>query len=240
MKNRLIVIVSILFLILFLVVFMFIYNYGFNKYNNNEKIEVVLDKCVDGDTVWLSHEGVIKKYRLLGIDTPEINDNLGDSASKYTCDMLNNSKVIEIEYDKVGYKKDKYNRELVWVYVDGELLQYKLLSAGLARVRYIYANYLYLEELYNKEEVAIDKRLGIWEDYTYEVFNDYYTITFDYLYKNKSVKVLKNSIVGIIDNPYKDGCTFVGWKNGNYLFDLSSKINKDYKLKASFDCEEEL
>lgn len=240
MRNKLIVFVSILFLLLFLVIFIFIYNYGFNKYNNNEKIEVVLDRCVDGDTVWLSEDGIIKKYRMLGIDTPEINDNLGNEASDYTCDTLRNSKIIEIEYDKVGYKKDKYNRELVWIYVDGELLQYKLLSSGLARVKYIYANYLYLEGLYEKEDEAIEKRLGIWENYTYDVFNDYYTITFDYTYKNKSIKVLKNSIVGLIENPYKSGCTFVGWKNGNYLFDLSSKINKDYKIKASFDCEEEL
>ena len=236
MKNKKIIFISILFLILFLIIFIFIYNYGFSNFNKDERIKVSLNRCVDGDTVWLNYNNDVKKFRLLGIDTPEVDESLGKDASLYTCKLLSESKTIEIEYDKIGYKRDKYNRELVWIFVDGELLQLKLLDLGFARVRYIYANYLYLESLYDSENNAIDNRVGIWSDYTYHVFNDYYTITFDYTYKNKSVKVLKNSMVGLIENPYKDGCTFVGWKNGNYLFDLSSKINKDYKLKASFDC----
>ena len=32
-------------------------------------------------------------------------------------------KDIKIEYDKLGETKDKYERELVWVYVDNELLE---------------------------------------------------------------------------------------------------------------------
>ena len=53
---------------------------------------------------------------------------------------------------------------------------------------------------------------------------------------NKNIKVLKNSMVDLIDNPYINGCRFVGWKYGNYLFDLSTKINKNYNLSAKFEC----
>lgn len=236
MRKKLIYLIIILSLLLFLVIFMFIYNYGLNYKKANDKIVVKLSKCVDGDTVWLKVNNEEKKYRLLGIDSPEVNSKYGDESTNYTCNLLKKAKKIEIQYDEVGYKIDKYKRELVWIFIDDELLQNKILEKGLAKVKYIYANYNYLEELYNSENKAIDLKIDIWKDYSIKTYNSYYTITFDYTYKNKVVNILKNNIVGIIENPYKENCRFIGWKNGNYLFDLSTKINKDYKLKANFDC----
>lgn len=235
-KSRKIIFSSIISLIIFLIIFMFLYDTKLHNIKTNELISVKLDKCIDGDTAWFKTEKNSKKYRFLAIDSPELDTEKGANSAYYVCEILKEAKKIEIEYDIVGYSIDKYGRELVWVYVDGELLQEKLLEKGYAKIKYIYANYEYLDKLFEIENEAINNRLGIWENYTNKVYNDYYTVTFDYSYSNKSVKVLKNSMVDLIDNPYIEGCRFIGWKYGNYLFDLSTKINKDYNLSAKFDC----
>ena len=234
MKKKLIIFVSILFLLLFIVVLSFIYNYYSSV--NNLKVLVTLNRCVDGDTVWLNVNNEVKKFRLLGIDTPEVDQEYGNDASIYVCDMLSRAKKIYIEYDKVGKRVDKYNRELVWIFVDGKLLQSMILNEGLASVKYIYANYMYLDSLYKSESNAKNKRIGIWNDYSFIEYDKLYTVQFDDGNSIKNINVIKNNTVDLIYNPYKNGCTFIGWKNGNYLFDLSTKINKDYKLEASFEC----
>lgn len=235
MNKKVIIFISIFLFMMFLI-FISIYDFKINNIKTNKLIKVELDKCVDGDTAWFNIDGKSKKYRFLAIDSPEINTEEGMISSKFVCDILENSNDIKIKYDELGLTKDKYERELVWVYVDGILIQEEILRHGFARIKYIYANYEYLENLINVEDEAIKERLGIWKNYNYETYNDYYTITFDYTYMKKNVKVLKNNIVDLIDNPYIDGCKFIGWKNGNYLFDLSTKIKKDYNLVAKFDC----
>jgi len=75
---------------------------------------------------------------------------------------LKNAKVIKLEYDKNSDELDKYNRHLVWVFVDDVLLQKKLVSKGYASVSYLYGDYKYTEELELVEQEAEDKKLGIW------------------------------------------------------------------------------
>ena len=81
------------------------------KYNN--KISVVLDSCVDGDTAWFLIDGERVKVRMLGIDTPESTnyvEEYGDMASSYTCDKLSRASDIYIELDNNSDKYDKYDR----------------------------------------------------------------------------------------------------------------------------------
>ena len=163
MKKKLIIFISILLFILLFVVIVFITNYII-KFDSNKKIEVELYKCIDGDTVWLERDNKKLKYRLLAIDTPELNEEYGNDSSEYVCNILNNANIIEVEYDVLSEKKDKYNRELVWLFVDGELVQSKLLENGLAEVRYVYNEYNYLDILYNKEGYAKDNKIGIWSE----------------------------------------------------------------------------
>ena len=156
--------------------------------NALEKYKVSLNKCVDGDTAWFNLNGKIIKTRFLAIDTPESTKKIepfGKKASDYTCGKLKNASNIYIEYDPNSNKLDKYNRHLVWIFVDNTLLQKELVENGLAKVKYIYADYLYLDELKESEKKAIDKRINIWE----------YNNTFDNLFYNILFFVL---IVGII------------------------------------------
>lgn len=138
------------------------------------KEEVTLAKCVDGDTANFNLNGEVIKARFLAIDTPESTkekEPYGKEASNYTCETLTKAKKIEIEYDPDSNKTDKYSRHLVWVFVDGELLQEKILAKGLAEVAYLYGDYKYTEDLQKVEAKAKEKKLNIWsgeipEDFT--------------------------------------------------------------------------
>lgn len=178
---------------------------------SNTKIKVELDKCVDGDTAWFKINNSRKKYRFLSIDTMELDTEFGKSTSHYVCNLLSNANNIEIEYSRYGERKDKYNRELVFVYIDNELLQEKLISEGFAKIKYVYAKYEYLDKFIELESNAKSKKVGLWKEDT------------------------KNIEYNILDNPKKIGCKFIGWEYNNKLYDMTNNI-KNVKLIPKFDC----
>ena len=179
---------------------------------NDNKIKVELDKCVDGDTAWFKINDSRKKYRFLSIDTMELDTEFGQNTSEYVCNILSNADDIKIEYSKYGETKDKYNRELVFVYINNELIQEKLISEGFAKIKYVYAKYEYLDKLIEVEKQAQSKKVGLWEE------------------------EIKNKEYNILDNPKKIGCKFIGWEYNNKLYDMTNKIKDINKLKPKFDC----
>lgn len=133
-------------------------------------ISVKFKKCVDGDTATFTYNGEDLKARFLAIDTPETKhptkgeEPFGKEASNYTCERLKSATKIKLEYDSGSDEKDKYDRHLVWVFVDDSLLQEELISKGLAKVAYLYGDYKYTNKLKESEKIANDKKLGIWSD----------------------------------------------------------------------------
>lgn len=141
-----------------------------------ERQTVTLEKCVDGDTAWFSVGENKIKTRFLAIDTPESTikkEEYGKEASDYTCNLLMNAKTIEIEYDKNSDQFDKYDRHLVWVFVNNELLQEKLVENGYAEVKYIYGDYKYTSLLEEKEKIAKEKKLHIWSNQSDDKEDDF-------------------------------------------------------------------
>ena len=139
----------------------------------SEKIEVTLSKCVDGDTAWFILDGEEIKTRFLAIDTPESTNEIepfGKEASNYTCDLLTNANKIEIEYDENSDKLDKYDRHLVWVFVDDKLLQDLIIQQGLGQVDYIYGDYKYLTTLEASELIAKNNQIGMWQGTSYHTY----------------------------------------------------------------------
>ena len=132
---------------------------------------VSFSKCVDGDTAYLIKNGKEIKVRFLAVDTPETKhptkgeEPFGKEASTFNCDALKSADKIEIEYDNNSDKKDKYDRELVWIFTDNKLLQESLIEKGLAKVDYLYGDYKYTDLLLQKEKEAKNNKLGIWSDY---------------------------------------------------------------------------
>lgn len=90
-------------------------------------------KFDDGDTFSVKKTPI----RILGIDTPEIRDPgvgifedqpYGREAADSTRAIVLRAHIVEVAYDG----RDKYNRRLGHVFVDGELLGVKLIGYGLA------------------------------------------------------------------------------------------------------------
>lgn len=158
----------LIFLILFLIPF------NINAY---QREEVTLNKCVDGDTAWFNLNDEVIKTRFLAINTPESTNKIekyGKEASEFTCELLEDSTKIEIEYDENSDKLDKYDRHLVWIFVDNELLQQKLVENGLAEIKYVYGDYKYLDILNESLEIAKKNKVNMWKN------NEYLFILFGY------------------------------------------------------------
>lgn len=135
-------------------------------------IPVELVKTIDGDTIKIMYEGKETNVRYLLIDTPETNhprlgkQPFGEEAKRRNQELMNSGK-LEIEFD-IGQKYDKYDRLLAYIYIDGESVQEKLLSEGLARVAYVYPpNTRHVDEYEKVQNEAKKKGIGIWtlEDY---------------------------------------------------------------------------
>lgn len=168
-----------------LILFLSIFFIGLSSVYAKETVK--LSDCVDGDTIkiLLNNDEEVYTVRMLAVDTPESVhptvgvEYYGKEASNYTCDLVTNAKNLEIEYDKDSDKTDKYNRLLVWVFVDGELLQKKLVENGYAEVAYLYGDYKYTSELQTVQEKASAKGIGIWNEEALNEYNNQNGITED-------------------------------------------------------------
>ena len=133
---------------------------GFKKVYSN----VTYIDANDGDTARFLINGENVKCRFIAIDTPEItsDDPYSKEAREYTRERLDNASDIKLAIDEKSDEYDKFDRLIVWVFVDGELLQKELVKNGLAKVKYIYDDYKYVDELNKLQDYAKDNKLGIW------------------------------------------------------------------------------
>lgn len=135
-----------------------------------KEIEVTFNKCVDGDTAKFIYKDEVITTRFLAIDAPEIQhgknkaDPYGNEAKEYTCERLKGAENIRLEFDENSDEKDKYDRYLVWVFVDNKLLQKELVNKGLAKVAYLYDDYKYTSKLEKAEKNAKKEKIGIWSN----------------------------------------------------------------------------
>ena len=136
---------------------------------SGETITVSFESCIDGDTAHFIYHDQDLKTRFLAINAPEIEhddkkaDYLAAESKNMTCSLLKNATKIQLEYDNNSAKEDKYGRTLAWVWIDDELLQEKLVENGLAKVDYIYDEYLYVPYLCQVQKKAYKEKTGIWQ-----------------------------------------------------------------------------
>ena len=124
-----------------------------------EKETVTLENCNSLNQIWINRNNKVERVGLLAYDTGDT--SLNKEIQKYACDKLRNATKIEIEKINTSYK-DKYNRDMVWMYVDDVLLQEDLIANGYGMVNYIIDNYPYTDQLCSKEANAIKDKKGIW------------------------------------------------------------------------------
>ena len=134
-------------------------------------IKATVDRDVDGDTVIVTTEsGQKMDVRLLLVDTPETKhpnmgvQKYGKEASEFTSSHLKKGQVIYLEQDVE--KKDKYNRDLayIWFKDNGKwiMINEVLVANGLARVAYVYESKKYLSKLEELQNKAKEEKLNIW------------------------------------------------------------------------------
>jgi endonuclease YncB( thermonuclease family) len=116
----------------------------------------------DGDTLTLQIGAEQKKIRLAGIDAPELKQPFGpESRDALRQSVLNQAVNIDTT------KQDRYGRAVGKVLLNGEDVNLKQVSAGLAWVYTDYIKELSVEdrEQYRAAETAAnDAHIGLWQD----------------------------------------------------------------------------
>lgn len=128
---------------------------------------VVITKVVDGDTFHYEKNGVKSVVRMMGIDTPETVDPrkpvqcFGQASSAETKRLLEGKTVI-LKKDSLESGVDRYNRQLLYVYlVDGTFVNEYLVAEGYAYAtpQYKFDMKDHFVDLENKARIA---EKGLW------------------------------------------------------------------------------
>ena len=126
----------------------------------------------DGDTmtVYYEEDGEQKeeRVRFLLIDTSETNhknqgqQEYSEEVRDFVRELVANGDKIELEFDE-GDERDKYDRLLAYLFVDGVNVGEALVRNGVARVAYVHPpNTRYLELYEAAQEEAKEDNIGIW------------------------------------------------------------------------------
>lgn len=139
----------------FLLIFTFLLlGYSLKDNSSSKPLTKVLfiDRVIDGDTL----EANGSKFRLLGINTPEKNEEYYQEAKDYLSGFAGNYSVFEF------YGEDKYGRNLGYLHFGDLLVNNELVLRGLAS-SYYYGDDDYKALILSSEKLAINNNLGIWK-----------------------------------------------------------------------------
>jgi len=130
-----------------------------------------LVKVVDGDTIAVSINGKSETIRVIGIDTPEVDDPrkttecFGKEASEMANDIFEGNKTVLLESDPTQGDRDKYNRFLRYVWIDDVTDFGKLMIDSGYASEYTYdLPYKYKNKYKQAEQKARDAKKGLWTD----------------------------------------------------------------------------
>lgn len=147
-----------------------------NDSGNQDFVQAVIVRAVDGDTAVVKVDGQEKRVRFLGVDTPEtVHPNkpvqfYGKEASNFTKESLNGRRVW-LEYD--SNPQDRYGRHLAYIWLKNpktideasireNMFNAKLLLGGYAKVMIIRPNKRYEAEFKKFQAEAQRAKLGVW------------------------------------------------------------------------------
>ena len=116
-------------------------------------------RIIDGDT-FETDSG--EKVRLIGINAPEISDIFGLEAKQHLSELIEN-KLVDLQTDNISNDRDRYQRLLRYVILDGVDINKKMLSDGFA---FAYLKYHFSKsEDYKQAQIqASENNKGIWCD----------------------------------------------------------------------------
>ncbi|WP_253739086.1 thermonuclease family protein [Halohasta salina] len=143
---------------------------------------VTVTRVIDGDTMAIEYpNGTDDTVRLLGVDTPETTlsrvspaefegvpdttggrDHLFDWGERATALAVTEleGRHVEIAVDPASDRRGYFGRLLVYIYVDGENFNERLLADGYART--YDSQFSFREQFRGTEQQAQDDNVGVW------------------------------------------------------------------------------
>lgn len=118
----------------------------------------LVTKIIDGDTVTIAGG---ERVRLLGIDTPEVDEACYTEAKNLLGKLVLSQKVKLVSDVR---DKDQYGRQLRFIFLNDKNVNLELVKAGLA-VAYFFEDQLYKKEIQVAEKAAIDNKAScLWRN----------------------------------------------------------------------------
>lgn len=122
-------------------------------------VEAEFLTVIDGDSLIVAYGGHSHRIRLIGIDCPEKGQEYSARAKTHALTFCYN-KHLRLEFDK--RKKDRYGRELAYVYCGDKMLNAELIREGLALAIKVKPNTQHYEQFKQLEAAAKEQKKGFW------------------------------------------------------------------------------
>lgn len=131
-----------------------------------ESAEAEVVDVVDGDTIEVDLDGVEEDVRYIGIDTPEVDPNIGIECFGAAA-SAENSRLVEGRRVRLAFdaeRRDRYGRLLAYVYRKPDALFFNaaLIRGGYARTLTIEPNDRFAAALDRLEQLAANAGRGLW------------------------------------------------------------------------------
>jgi endonuclease YncB( thermonuclease family) len=133
-----------------------------------DDIPFSVTKVIDGDTIMVEIDGLDKRVRLIGIDSPEL-VHPGKEIECFSREASNkmqelvSGKFVVLKSDPTQENEDKYGRLLRYVYtLEGMDINFTMIEQGYA-FEYTYVYPYEKQNIYkNAERYAKENKLGLW------------------------------------------------------------------------------
>lgn len=116
-------------------------------------------RIIDGDTFEIESGD---KVRLIGINAPEISDIFGQEAKNYLSDLIE-GKTVELQSDEISNDRDRYQRLLRYVILDGVDINKKMVLDGFA-FAYLKFHFSKSTDYAQAQIQAKESNTGMWEN----------------------------------------------------------------------------
>ena len=127
----------------------------------------LVTNVVDGDTIDIEIDGITKRVRYIGVDTPE-RAQKGNVSECFYMEATNRNKELVLGKTVTLVKDisevDKYGRLLRYVYVNGELINLKLIEEGYGRFVTFPPDVAKVPIFRDAERKSRNERIGLWGD----------------------------------------------------------------------------
>lgn len=123
-------------------------------------------EVVDGDTIDVRvRRRVVKRVRLLGIDTPEVygGRECGGAQASRAMHKLADGRRVKLVGDANQPRRDRYGRLLAYVKRGSKTLQVMMLARGWARVYVVGSPFTRIDQFRSAQRKARKHNRGVWK-----------------------------------------------------------------------------